>query len=116
MTTINKTIAKTPTAKHIGTKLPANELKKINKLVEVEIYKSKSDFLREAIRDKLRSIEIINEREISHDQAKEEIYDYCKINKTTYLSEIANHLELPLIQVNEILLELISDGIIKKVD
>ena len=79
------------------------------------MYISNSDFLREAIRDKLKTIEIINEREISHDEAREEIYNYCKENETTYLSEIANNLELPLIQVNEILMELIADGTIEEV-
>ncbi len=114
MITIKKPTAKT-TAKHIGTKLPAEDLNKINRLVEAGMYISNSDFLREAIRDKLKTIEIINEREISHDEAREEIYNYCKENETTYLSEIANNLELPLIQVNEILMELIADGTIEEV-
>ncbi len=114
MITIKKPTSET--TKHIGTKLPAEDLNKINRLVEAGIYISNSDFLREAIRDKLKTIEVINEREISQDEAKEEIYNYCKENETTYLSEIANNLELPLIQVNEILLELIAEGIIKEVE
>lgn len=115
MITIKKTQNNKQLAKHIGTKLPAEDFNKINRLVEAGAYISNSDFLREAIRDKLKTIDIINEREISNEQAKQEIYNYCKNNNTTYLSEIANNLELPLIQVNGIVEELISNGNIKEV-
>ena len=116
MITIKKTQHNKQIAKHIGTKLPAEDFNKISKLVEAGAYISNSDFLREAIRDKLRTIDIINEREISNEQAKQEIYNYCKNNQTIYLSEIANNLELPLIQVNTIVEELIANGNIKEVE
>jgi Arc/MetJ-type ribon-helix-helix transcriptional regulator len=42
--------------KVMGTKLTRNEIDQINKLVEVGFYLNPSDFIREAVRDKLEAM------------------------------------------------------------
>jgi Arc/MetJ-type ribon-helix-helix transcriptional regulator len=55
----------------IATKLPVGDLQKIDDLVEAGIFLNSSDFLREAIRDKLRTIKIVNIRSSDYDTASE---------------------------------------------
>jgi Arc/MetJ-type ribon-helix-helix transcriptional regulator len=78
--------------KTVGTKVTSNEYEKITQLVEAGIYLSNSDFAREAIRDKLRSIEII------------------KIPQQAYEDEVADDLELDLKLVMQITEELAKEG------
>lgn len=73
-----------PITRNIGTKIAEREYNKINRLIESGIYISNSDFLRDAIREKLRNIEEIEERDISHTQAKKEIYEFCKKKQQCY--------------------------------
>lgn len=48
------------------------------KLIQSEFFINSSDFLREAIKDKLKEHEIIEIREFTHDKAKKEILNYCE--------------------------------------
>lgn len=56
--------------KNIGTKIAAQDYKKIMNLIERGFFINTSEFLREAIRDKLKEYEIIEIRDLSHDEAK----------------------------------------------
>ena len=68
-----KTIART-----VGTKLTPLELKRIERLVELGQYLNVSDFLREAVREKLEAIEVIKCREVDYKTAKKEVLGYFK--------------------------------------
>lgn len=85
-----------PITRNIGTKIAEREYNKINRLIESGIYISNSDFLRDAICDKLRAIEEIEERDISRTQAKKEIYEFCKKNNNVMLSDIAECLKIDI--------------------
>lgn len=56
----------------MGSKIPATEFEKIQRLVEAGVYLNTSDFVRDAIRDKLASIKVIKYRDVDYKTAKKE--------------------------------------------
>ncbi len=74
----------------------------------------------EALRDALdyyynyvQGLKIIETRNISKKQAEKEILEYIKKNGRAWTSEIADHLRLDIVQVNDILHELAEKGKLK---
>lgn len=102
--------------KNIATKIAAQEYKKIMNLVESGFFINASDFLREAIRDKLKEYETIDLRELPYNEAREEILSFCKKEQNFDICVIADELKLDLFFVNNIIEELIEDGIIEEVE
>ncbi|WP_409200294.1 ribbon-helix-helix domain-containing protein [Methanobrevibacter sp. DSM 116169] len=96
--------------KSISTKLPLLDQDEINKLVDAGAFLSVSDFVREAIREKLESYKIINIRNVDYKTAKKEILGYYKIHKEAYISDVADDLEFDLELVVNITNELIKEG------
>ncbi|MDD3409169.1 MAG: hypothetical protein PHY33_07750 [Methanobacteriaceae archaeon] len=103
-----------PKNRNIGTKVAEMEYNQINNLVNKGLYLNSADFLREAIREKLRNINEINIKEMDHDTAKNKIINYCKENQKVLLSDIADDLELDIFLVNDIIDELINEGRLKE--
>lgn len=68
MTYVNQ--KETKQSKTIGTKLTPREYREISGLIDAGIYLSASDFVREAIRDKLKSIRVIKIRDVDYETAK----------------------------------------------
>lgn len=99
--------------KNIGAKLTLKEYNEINKLVDNGIYLSTSDFVREAIREKLKAIKIIKVQDVDYDLAKKEILGYFRQYKEAYISEVAEDLELDLELVIKITKELEIEGRLK---
>lgn len=106
----NKEIGKT-----IATKVPINIHNQLMNLIENGDYLSISDFLREAIREQLKTYKVANFREINYFDAKKEVvsyfikYDYC------FLDEIAIDLELDFELVLNIIKDLMEEGRIVKI-
>ena len=98
------------TSKPIATKLPPLEIQEINELVESGMFISSADFVREAIRDKLKSIKLIKNRDIDYDIAKKEVLGYYKSYSEAYISQVAEDLELDLELVSIISNDLIKEG------
>ena len=90
----------------ISSRLPLKFISEIESLVNEGYYISASDFVREAVRDKLEEIKEIKLREVSLNDAKEEIYRYLLQNPDLYPYEIANELWLEMSLVHEALIEL----------
>lgn len=66
-------------SKNVSTKLHQQEYGKINKLVADGLFLNSADFVREAIRGKLKAYgEVSILREISYVQMKQEIIEYVK--------------------------------------
>ncbi|MFQ6056415.1 MAG: hypothetical protein ACE5KT_04610 [Methanosarcinales archaeon] len=110
------TIQKTLINKNIGTKVSAREYQKIIKLVKSGMYLSVSDFLRDAVREKLDGIEIIELRDVDRETAKKEILDYYKKNERAYPSDVADDLRLDWDLVWEITEELEKEGQLEVID
>ena len=106
----NKEIGKT-----IATKVPINIHNQLISLIENGDYLSISDFLREAIREQLKTYKIANFREINYFDAKREVVSYFIKYNDCFLDEIAIDLELEFELVLNILNDLIQEGRIVKI-
>ncbi len=96
--------------KTVGTKLTHKENEEINKLIGAGIYLSVSDFLREAVREKLKAIKVIKVREVQYDVAKKEVLGYYRNYTEAYDYEVADDLELDYELVCQIVDELEAEG------
>ncbi len=96
--------------KTVGTKLAPKDYKKIEEIVRKGAYLGVSDFIRDAIKEKLDSVEVIELREVSYKQAKKEIIEYFKSHNEAYPSDAANELGIDLELTYKIVLELRKEG------
>ncbi|OPX60328.1 MAG: hypothetical protein A4E25_00613 [Methanobacterium sp. PtaB.Bin024] len=110
MTSVSSIEEENPKPKAVGTKLTPRENEEIQNLIDAGIYLSFSDFIREAIRDKLKAIKVIKIREIDYDTAKKEILGYYKNYSESYDYEVADDLELDYEFVCQVLNELEQEG------
>lgn len=106
----NKEIGKT-----IATKVPINIHNQLMNLIENGDYLSISDFLREAIREQLKTYKVANFREINYFDAKKEVVSYFIKYEDCFLDEIAIDLELDFELVLNIINDLIEEGRIVKI-
>jgi len=102
--------------KAVATKLTPVEYEEITNLINAGIYLSASDFVREAIRDKLKAIKFIKIRDVDYETAKKEVLGYYQAYEDPYISEVAEDLELDLELVINITKELIKEGRVKELD
>ena len=106
----NKEIGKT-----IATKVPINIHNQLINLIENGDYLSISDFLREAIREQLKTYKVSNFREVNYFDAKKEVISYFIKYNDCFLDEIAIDLELDFELVFNILNDLVLEGRIVKI-
>ena len=106
----NKEIGKT-----IATKVPINIHNQLINLIENGDYLSISDFLREAIREQLKTYKVANFREINYFDAKKEVISYFIRYNDCFLDEIAIELELDFELAYNILNDLLLEGRIVKI-
>lgn len=86
----------------IGSKITRNELKQIQDSIDPGVYLNSSDFVREAIRDKLAAIKVIKCRDVDYETAKKEIIGYFQRKGEAYPDEISEDLELDFDLVRQI--------------
>ena len=105
-----------PISKSVSTKLAEQEYNRINELVADGLFLNSADFVREAIREKLKTYdEAVVLREIPYIQMKQEIIEYVKKHPEVDAVDIADDLLLDAFEVNDILVELIKEGILGEV-
>jgi len=88
-------------------------LEELDSLVNMFGYRSRTELIREAIEDKianLRGSEIMELREVTDEQAKNELLEYIKGKESIYPSDIADTLRLPVEQVFRIVSALFAEG------
>ena len=79
----------------IAVRLSKADYAKIQQLVEAGLYRSSADFLRETVRDKLESLEVVSIRDVDSRKAEKMIEDYLITHPgTNFASEIADALGL----------------------
>ena len=89
----------------------------IQKLVEAGLYRSSADFLREAVRDKLRTMEIISLRDVDLKTAEKMIIEYLKKHPgSRFVSEIADALGIEYTIAFKAAHNLIEKGVIRKAE
>ena len=96
--------------KVVGAKLTRNEIGQINKLVEAGFYLNSSDFIREAVREKLSAIKVIEYRDVDYETAKKEVAGYFKMKGEAYASDASLDLELDYELVCKIMDDLEKEG------
>jgi Arc/MetJ-type ribon-helix-helix transcriptional regulator len=94
----------------IGSKVSAVELEEIKKLVASGVYLNTSDFVRDAIRDKLAAIKTIKYRDVDYETAKKEVMGYFQERSEAYPSDIEEDLELDYNLIRQIIDELKREG------
>lgn len=94
----------------MGSKIPSNEFEQIQRLVDAGIYLNSSDFVRDAIRDKLASIKVIKYRDLDYETAKKEVAGYFQSRGEAYPSDASEDLELDYDLVCQITEELQKEG------
>ena len=94
----------------IGSKVSAVELEQIKQLVTSGVYLNTSDFLRDAVRDKLAAIKTIKYRDVDYVTAKKEVMGYFQERGEAYPSEIEEDLELDYKLICQIVDELKREG------
>jgi Arc/MetJ-type ribon-helix-helix transcriptional regulator len=96
--------------KVVGAKLTRNEIDQINKLVEAGLYLNPSDFIRDAVREKLAAIKVIEYRDIDYETAKKEVAGYFELKHEAYASDASTDLQLDYELVCEIMDDLKKEG------
>jgi len=94
----------------VGSKVYAVELEQIKQLVAAGVYLNTSDFVRDAIRDKLAAIKTIKYRDIDYNTGKREVMGYFQERVEAYPSDVEEDLELDYELVSQILEELKREG------
>jgi len=93
-------------SKTVGTKLSPLEYEKIEEVVKAGAFLGVSDFVREAVRDKLEELEVVKVKDVDYKTAKKEVLGYFKKYREAYSDEAANDLGLDLELVVNITREL----------
>lgn len=96
--------------KVVGAKLTRNEIDQINKLVEAGIYLNPSDFIREAVREKLAAIKVIECRDVDYETAKKEVAGYFQMKGEAYASDASTDLQLDYDLICKIMDDLEKEG------
>jgi Arc/MetJ-type ribon-helix-helix transcriptional regulator len=87
----------------------------MQQLVKAGLYRSSADFLREAVRDKLGSMEVVSVQDVDLRKAERMIEDHLiKHPGPSFASEIADTLGLEYGVTFEIIHKLLEEGRIRK--
>jgi len=96
-------------------RLSKSDYVKVQKLIEAGLYRSFADFLREAVRDKLGSMEVVSVKKTEAHDAERMIKDYLKEHPgPNFASEIADALGLDFDVTFKAINKLLEEGHIKK--
>jgi Arc/MetJ-type ribon-helix-helix transcriptional regulator len=96
-------------------RLPKSDHLKIQHLIDAGLYRSYADFLRDAVRDKLGTMEVISVKNVTAKEAERMIEDYLKEHPgPSFASEIADALGLEFGITFETINKLLKEGKIKK--
>jgi Arc/MetJ-type ribon-helix-helix transcriptional regulator len=104
-----------PEGLQAAVRLSKSDYTKIQHLVDAGLYRSFADFLREAVRDKLGSMEVVSVKDVTAKEAERMIEDYLKSHPgPSFASEIADELGLDFDITFIIINKLLEEGHIKK--
>jgi len=99
----------------LAVRLSKADYAKVQQLVEAGLYRSSADFLREAVRDKLGSMEVVSVRNTDSRKAEKMIENYLtKHPGPSFASEIADALGLDYGLTFKTIHKLLEEGRIRK--
>ena len=101
--------------RQIAVRLTPIEYGRIMDMIGAGLYRSGSDFARDAIRDKIRTLEVVSVKDVSLQEAKKMIFTYLKENPGSHFtSEMADELGIDYGLAFRSVNELLESGKIKK--
>lgn len=96
-------------------RLSKSDYRKVKQLIDAGLYRSFADFLRDAVKDKLASIEVVSVRDVKPEEAERMIENYLKEHPgPSFASEIADALGLEFDITFKTIDKLLQKGQIKK--
>ena len=99
----------------VAVRLSKADYSRIRQLVKAGAYRNFAEFLREAVHDKLRSMEIISVQKVDAAKAERMIEDYLKGHSGhSFASEIADALGLEYSLTFKTIHKLLEEGRIKR--
>ena len=102
-------------SRQIAVRLTPIEHDRIMKMIGIGMYRSSADFAREAIRDKIKTLEVISVKDVSMQEATRMILAYQKKNPGSHFtSEIADELGIDYGLAFKTVKQLLESGKIKK--
>ena len=101
--------------RQIAVRLTPIEYDRITGMIDAGLYRSSADFAREAIRDKIRTLEAVSVKDASVQEAKRMILAYLKKNPGSHFaSEMADELGIDYGTAFKAVNQLLESGKIKK--
>lgn len=98
-------------ARYSTVAVPKKLWKELEKVVKMSgAYSNEAEFVREAIREKLQKVRIIEGRDISEPELQKKIIRYIKQKGKAYPSDIAADLGVPYFPVIEVIKKLVEKG------
>jgi len=102
-------------AHQVAVRLSKADYARVQQLVEAGLYRSSADFLREAVRDKLGSMELISVQNVDPEKAEKMIEQYLEKHPgPSFASEIADNLGLDYSVAFRTIHKLLEQGRIRK--
>jgi Arc/MetJ-type ribon-helix-helix transcriptional regulator len=99
----------------VAVRLSKSDYLKVQRLVDAGLYRSFADFMREAARDRLASMEIVSVQNVKAEEAERMIEEYLTQHPgPSFASEIADALGLEFDITFKTISKLIEEGRIKK--
>ncbi len=96
-------------------RLSKSDYRKVQQLIDAGMYRSFADFLRESVRDKLGSMEVVSVKKVEEQEAERMIEEYLKDHPgPSFASEIADTLGLEFSITFKTVNKLLQEGKIKK--
>ena len=92
----------------IAARFTHQEAQAIDRLVHMGFFLNRSDFLRSTVREKLSMLQVESIRDVSRQQAQDEILNYLKSHAFAYPSDIASELQLDLALVMDVVQDLLK--------
>lgn len=104
-------------AHQVSVRLAKADYDRIRELVDAGLYRSSADFLREAVRDKLRTMEVVSLRDVDLETAERMITEYLERHPgSRFVSEIADALGIDYTAAFNAIRNLLEKGLIRKAE
>jgi Arc/MetJ-type ribon-helix-helix transcriptional regulator len=101
--------------RQVAVRLSRADYARIRELIEAGLYRSSADFLREAVREKLRTMEVISVRNLDLEDAEKMIENYLTEHPgPSFASEIADALGIDYGITFKAIHKLLEEGKIRK--
>ncbi len=84
--------------------------------MEAGLYPNPSDFIKEALREKLQSIKVIECRDVDYETAKKEVAGYFQMKGKAYASDASTDLQLNYDLVCMIMDNLEKEGLLGRLE